>query len=164
MTDNIQSLYPIGPQYQGAGAYFSAAALAYGEMRYNCPGIYISNANSDRGIASNWNYHWDVLDPRHAVDGFGVVHTQELASIWGTSSPPDSALIPAIQGYWTSFMRTKDPNTHRLRGSPVWQPWKAENQTRIHFQNGGLVSNEVPPEDQIDRCTYLNSIGATIQQ
>ena len=55
--DTINKLYPKGPQFSDHGAFFSAAATVYGEMRYICPGIFISEAiNQFRSPLPNWNY------------------------------------------------------------------------------------------------------------
>ncbi|PQE21386.1 triacylglycerol lipase protein [Rutstroemia sp. NJR-2017a BBW] len=95
----IHTYYPKGRAYPDSGAYWSAAALAYGEIRYNCPGIYLSSVHfRDVPTVGSWNYHWDVLSTANNASGFGVTHTAELASIWGYSSDPDKELIPTIQG------------------------------------------------------------------
>jgi hypothetical protein len=52
----INSYFPDGEQFSGRGAFFRAAANAYGEMRYICPGIYISTMISSHGEAASYNY------------------------------------------------------------------------------------------------------------
>lgn len=169
---NIHNYYPQGPQYPNAGTYWSAAALAYGEMRYNCPGIYISGSHDFFAPSiGNWNYHWDVLSPKNAASGYGVTHTAESGSIWGNSGPPDSALIPSIQAYWTSFIRSKDPNTYKLKSAPRWGQLKTSNYQRILFQAENVTGTATPnvtmetiPDVQMARCQYLSSIGVSIAQ
>ncbi|CAD6446434.1 9a1562fc-5002-4a32-8486-2208e186d697 [Sclerotinia trifoliorum] len=168
----IHQYYPKGPQYPNAGSYWSAAALAYGEMRYNCPGIYLSGRNDVLAPSlGNWNYHWDVLSSENAANGFGVTHTAELASIWGYSKAPDSALIPSIQAYWTSFIRSKDPNTYKLKSTPKWKEFSITNYQRILFQAQNATGTATPrvkmesiPDKQLKRCNYLSSIGVSITQ
>ena len=53
---HINILYPKAEQYPGKGVYWKTGANAYGEMRYNCPGMYISSAIVERGMPSSWNY------------------------------------------------------------------------------------------------------------
>lgn len=160
----ITDFYPRGAQYPNAGAYWSATAKAYGEMRYNCPGIFISGAISHFSSLGSWNYHWDVLSAANAASGYGVTHTAEVASIWGHSSPPDSALIPTIQAYWTSFIRTGDPNRYKLREAPEWEQFSVEKR-RLHFVNQvGDVAMENVPDGQGERCIFLSWIGPSIQQ
>lgn len=55
--DTINNLYPQSIQPANHGAFFWNAAMAYGEMRYICPGIYVSTAiNNHSDPAKNWNY------------------------------------------------------------------------------------------------------------
>lgn len=146
------------------GAYWRTAANAYGEMRYNCPGINISSTLSAFSVPS-WNYHWDVLSTANNQSGFGVTHTAELNSIWGSSGPPDSAEIPTIQAYWASFIRTKDPNTHKLASAPVWTAFNGTAMQRVHFVNQPVdVAMESVPQAQRERCAYLSGIGVSVAQ
>ncbi|PQE33279.1 triacylglycerol lipase protein [Rutstroemia sp. NJR-2017a WRK4] len=163
----IHTYYPQGRAYPDSGAYWSAAALAYGEIRYNCPGIYLSRVHfHDIPTVGSWNYHWDVLSTANNASGFGVTHTAELASIWGYSSDPDKELIPTIQGYWTSFIRSGNPNTYKLKTSPEWTTVGEgkEGFGRMYFGNGVNVTMEKIPEEQWDRCEYLSGIGVSIGQ
>ena len=55
--NTIDSLYPKSTQFPSRGEFFSAAALAYGELRYNCPGIFISGEIRDLSTPqTNWLY------------------------------------------------------------------------------------------------------------
>lgn len=169
---NIHQYYPQGAQYPSAGAYWSAAALAYGEMRYNCPGIYVSGSHDHFAPSlGNWNYHWNVLATEKAESGYGVTHIAESASIWGTSRAPDSALIPSIQAYWTSFIRSYDPNTYKLESAPKWEQLKTDDYQRVLFQAENVTGTATPnvtmekiPDDQMARCRYLSGIGESITQ
>lgn len=81
------------------------------------------------------------------------------------SSAPDSALIPTIQAYWTSFIRSKDPNTYKLAASPRWETFGAVDLKRVLFPNDPQeVRMESVPVDQRVRCAYLSGIGASIGQ
>ena len=160
----IDHFYPKAEQFSGRGAYWRTAANAYGEMRYNCPGIYLSSVATSNGLPS-YNYHWDVLSAANAASGIGVPHTDESGSIWGTAGAPESALNPTIQAYWTSFIRTKDPNTHKLKSAPTWGKWDAAGMHRLHFVNDPTqVAMETVPADQKERCSYLSSIGGILGQ
>lgn len=162
---HIDILYPKAEQYPGKGVYWKTGANAYGEMRYNCPGLYISSAILERGMPSSWNYHWDVLSAANAASGLGVTHAVTTGSIWGMSSAPDSALIPTIQAYWTSFIRSKDPNTYKLAASPRWETFGTVDLRRVLFPNDPKkVRMESVPADQRVRCAYLSGIAASIGQ
>jgi carboxylesterase type B len=54
----INSFYPDAQQFPGKGDFWRAAANAYGEMRYICPGIYISSMISTHGQAASYNYRY----------------------------------------------------------------------------------------------------------
>jgi len=85
-------------------------------MRYKCPGTYISSAfhNSSSG---SWNYLWNVTEPIQAAQGLGVPHTVEVNAIFGCANVnggcpasyvpggSNAAIVPVVQGYWTSFIR-----------------------------------------------------------
>jgi carboxylesterase type B len=167
----IDSMYPPGPQYPNQGLYWPTVSAAYGEMRYICPGIYISQAYSQY-IDQSWNYHYDVQDPTLQAEGYGVTHTVEVNAIWGpnyVSAPApasyteDSPFVAVMQGYWTSFIRTYDPNIYRANGSAVWNEWRPNEKRRILIQNNG-TSMETVPLDQQDRCNYLSGIALSINQ
>jgi len=175
----INSLYPVSeqPQFPGiVGYYFRACATAYGDMRYTCPGINITAQYQAYGVTNAWNYLWNVTDPAIAAQGLGVTHTVELNAIFGPSniqgSPPASylpggvnaAIVPVVQGYWSSFIRSYNPNTYRLAGSPVWQTQGTSlGPARLTFRTNAtamaLVDQEV-----MRRCNYFASIASALQQ
>jgi carboxylesterase type B len=157
----IDHLYPKAEQYPDSGPYWRTAANAYGEMRYNCPGIFVSSSIHQAGVPS-YNYHWDFLTVGNQRNGMGVQHTAESGFIWGDS---DNELTPIIQGYWTSFIRSKDPNMYRKQGTPEWTTFDGNNMQRILFPNeASKVGMESVPSDQRARCAYLNGIGADVGQ
>lgn len=169
----IDSFYPEGIAYPNASTFWPTVSYAYGEMRYICPGIFISSSYSQYSMLPNWNYHWDVHDPTLDAEGYGVPHTEEVNAIWGpayVSSPApasfnttNAAIVPVIQGYWTSFIRAFDPNVYRFPGAPEWGAWDNLNEGRILFQTNA-TRMEVVPVDQRERCAYLSSIGPGLQQ
>ncbi|KAH8119021.1 Alpha/Beta hydrolase protein [Phellopilus nigrolimitatus] len=164
MLNTIDVLYPESSQFSGHGAFYFAAATAYGEMRYICPGIFISQEiNKTRSPLPNWNYHYNVTDKKELADGLGVPHTIEIHAIWGPNntnggSPKsyfttNAAIVPVMQGYWTSFIRTFDPNTFRASGSPEWVPF-GDGQQRILFETNA-TRMETVPAGQTRRCSEL---------
>ncbi|KAK3722785.1 hypothetical protein LTR37_002357 [Vermiconidia calcicola] len=166
--------YPVKgtPQFPDSGRYWRAVSKGYGEMRYICPGIFISNVQANLSVP-NWNYRWNVIDPEAAREGYGVAHTVEVNAIWGPSNvngnAPDSykrggvnsAIVPVVQGYWTSFIRSYDPNRYRAAGSPEWREWTQDE--RLMFKTGETGMERVP-EEQEERCAYLSGIGVSINQ
>ncbi|KAI4148808.1 MAG: hypothetical protein LQ340_004926 [Diploschistes diacapsis] len=169
----IDMIYPEGQVYPNANSFWPTVSSAYGEMRYNCPGIFISSSYYQYSTELNWNYHYDVHDPTLDMEGYGVTHTVEVNAIWGpqyvTGMPPASynttnaAIVPVMQGYWTSFIRSFNPNTYRAPGSPRWVHWNNQDQNRILLQTNASRMETVP-WDQRERCSYLSAIGFFIQQ
>ncbi|KAL4927908.1 putative triacylglycerol lipase [Aspergillus undulatus] len=169
------------PLYPNATRYWRPVSNAYGELRYNCPGMAMSSAFADAGVPS-WNYHYSVLDAADEANGKGVWHVVELNAIWGpenmwwsddiSNPPPDSyytsnaAIIPVMQGYWTSFIRSFDPNTFRYPGSPRWETWggkHGEGFERLFIRTGETRMESVP-WDQREKCDYFISIGVELTQ
>ncbi|PWY71463.1 triacylglycerol lipase [Aspergillus heteromorphus CBS 117.55] len=161
-------------QFPHAKPYWRPAGNAYGEIRYICPGIDMSTVYSQAGVNS-WNYHYDVQDPDAEASGDGVTHTVEANAIWGpqyvSGTPPSSyftsnaPIVPVMQGYWTSFIKTFDPNPHRSLDSPEWKTWGVGNESyhRIWIRTN-QTAMETVPTDQQERCKYLTSIGTDLQQ
>lgn len=170
-------LFPVEgtPTFPDSGRYWRQVSNGYGEMRYICPGIFINSVYARLNIPG-WNYRWNVIDPAAAASGTGVSHTIEVNAIWGPENvnggAPDSykqgavnyPIVPVVQGYWTSFVRSLNPNTHRVPGSPVWEQWTSENRfRRLMFQTNN-TKMETVPTDQQQRCSYLSSIGVSLNQ
>ena len=170
----IDAYYPqTVEQFPGTGAYWRAAANAYGDMRYMCPGLYISSAYSN-ARQNTWNYHYDVKDPTQVAQGLGVPHTVEVNAIWGpeyvTGTPPASYstslnqnIVRVMQGYWTSFIRAHDPNSYRAAGTPVWERWVTGEMNRIKFETNNTAMETVCPSLR-EHCTYFWSIGQSLHQ
>ena len=71
--------------------------------------------------------------------------------------------MPVIQGYWTSFMRSYDPNAHRAPGTPAWEGWSGSSMRRLMLITNGTAMETVP-KDQAARCQYLSGIALSLQQ
>ncbi|KAL2352362.1 Alpha/Beta hydrolase protein [Cryomyces antarcticus] len=157
-VNQLAKLYPKAEQFPDTAAYWRSTANMFGELRYNCPGIYISSAYARHNVTSSWNYHWDVLTEANAKSGYGVTHVSESASIFA-----DDDTVNAIQGYWQSFIRSYDPNAQRNSDTPEWESWGKSGYERIHFQANGTTMETVPAS-QKQRCAYVSSIGLSLRQ
>lgn len=174
----INQLYPNpNDTCPGEGCYWRQCSNVYGEMRYMCPGLYISSKYVEYGVPQSYAYRWDVEDPAQVAQGLGVPHTTELNAIFGPTNTQGNApasyypgevnapAVTAAQAYWTSFIRTYDPNTYRAAGSAEWGRWNDTAQARLLFSTGGNTSMEVlAGSDLMDRCDFWFSIGADIKQ
>ena len=111
-------------------------------------------------------HSYNVIDPQQEEEGFGVSHVIELHAIWGPANAgpgtpasyftTNAAIIPVMQGYWTSFIRTFNPNTHRAAGSPTWEPF-GSTKSRILFETNH-TRMETVPQDQAERCSFVSGI------
>jgi len=65
------ALYPVDgtPQFNGTGRYWRQVSDGYGELRYICPGIFVSGVYANMNLTNNWNYRWNVIDPVSAANG-----------------------------------------------------------------------------------------------
>ncbi|KAG9238944.1 Alpha/Beta hydrolase protein [Amylocarpus encephaloides] len=170
----IDSLYPDPPNdliFPGAGEYWRPASNAYGNMRYNCPSLFMSGSFPRIGGSNaTWNYHWDVLRPGDATSGDGVGHVAEQSSVWGTPGPTEKPIAPTIQAYWASFIRTHNPNTLKLAGSPEWVEYMDGDPTRgamqrMHFPNDvKKIGMETVAPGLREKCSFWLSVGSTIGQ
>lgn len=173
----INSMYPVTndsfPATPTAGKYWRQGSNAYGEIRYICPGIYISGALVQAGVTESWNYHYNVEDPEQVAEGLGVPHTVEINAIWGpqyvSGQAPvsyfstNAGVVPVMQGYWSSFIRTFNPNTYRYSGSAEWGTWAKQGYQRVLIQGNGTAMETVSADQQA-RCAYLSSIGLQLRQ
>jgi len=158
--DNLYS-WPLQPNStdlsfpSSFGKYWRVATNAYGEMRYNCPGVSLNTAFSSAG-QNTWHYWWDVLTQANSQNGNGVTHTAEVSSVWGTSTGLEGDQIGQIQGFWASFIRTGDPGQ-------AWVKFTGDQMGKYHFATNssgdGMVSLD---PGQKGRCEYLRGIGGNL--
>ncbi|EJU04788.1 triacylglycerol lipase [Dacryopinax primogenitus] len=181
--ETMNSLYPPADIYPDSGGLWRTIANANGEMRIMCGSMAVGSALSVYGDAGSWVYRYNVMDPIQMSQGLGVPHTIELVAIWGpenliwgpygvvAGTPPASyfpggvnaAAVPMMQAYWTSFIRSYDPNTYRLPGTPEWGQWTVWGKQRIVLQTNATVT-EVVDYGQHSRCAWLEAIGLLTQQ
>lgn len=172
--NDINNLYPNPNQScsadlePGSGCFWRQASNVYGEVRYMCPAMSVNSALVRQGEPASYSYLWDVQDPKEVKQGLGVPHIIELRALLGPdySVPPRSykrggineLAPPLIQGYWTSFVRTFDPNRYRYPGSAEWKPWSAETRERLVFGTRGTTQMQGVDRDLRQRCDYWEAI------
>lgn len=174
----INELYPNpNDTCPGEGCYWRQASNVYGEQRYMCPGLYISSKFTEYGVNASYAYRWNVEDPTQIAEGLGVPHTAEQNAIFGPENT--NGLAPAsyypgqenayavtvTQGYWSSFIRSYNPNTYSVAGSAMWEEWSDTTKPRLLFSTGGNTSIENVAGTSLDtRCEFWYSIGQDIRQ
>ena len=115
---------------------------------------------------------YNVTDPTQVAEGLGVPHTVEINAIWGPANvnggapasytTTNAAIVPVMQDYWTSFMRTFNPNTHKTPGAPVWETYGHDEARILLMTNASKM--ETVPSDQKSGCDCWKSIGVSIGQ
>jgi cholinesterase len=173
----IDDMYPNpNTSCPSTGCYWRQLANAYGDIRYMCPGVYIASMYVKDNVTQAWNYRFNAEDPTQIAEGLGVPHTTEVNAIWGPSNTGGGAplsyypngtnaqVVPVIQAYWTSFIRTFNPNTHRYPGSVSWEEWTNDAQQRIVFETGGSTNMEAIGAEKASQCSFFFGIGANIKQ
>jgi len=217
--NTLSQLYPNPNQSAcpASGCWWRQVSNVYGEMRYMCPGLYISSAyanltatkkrfrrtlsrgelddggtarilnvifpsldgtSSSGSTAKSYAYRYNVEDPDQVAQGLGVPHVVEKNAIFGAGNTPDgvpasynsgqtnAAVIGVIQAYWTSFIRSYDPNTYKTDGSATWEEYYSSSglPQRLVFQTGGKTNMESLDNGLRERCSYLASIGPSVLQ
>ncbi|KAI6781657.1 Pyrethroid hydrolase-like protein [Emericellopsis cladophorae] len=164
MFGEINDLYPNpNKTCPNQGCFWRQTSNTYQEIRYMCPALYANSAYAP--FSKSWAYRWNVEDPAQIAQGLGVPHTSELEALIGaeyTDEEPESYTIgqknrpatPVIQRYWTSFMRTLDPNTFRQEGAVEWTSWGKDNQARVVINTGGKTNMEDVDNGLRERCEY----------
>ncbi|PBP20138.1 alpha/beta-hydrolase [Diplocarpon rosae] len=166
---------------EGNGTQWQRDAAIKTEFQ-NCVATFYSDMHSAQTAPANYHYRYNLLDtaPGGFADrGLFTPHTSELYTIWGKGNTDggdpkcfgtetvDGDCVYAIkmmQAYWTSFIRTLSPNTHRLPGTPEWGTWSISAPRRIVLDNFnatmetmGAGIGEITPGglNQRERCAQL---------
>ncbi|KAI1184727.1 vacuolar triacylglycerol lipase [Nemania serpens] len=173
----INSLYPNAQMAScpSSGCFWRQVSDAYGDMRYTCPGLFVSSAATNYSAPKSYSYRYNVEDADQVAQGLGVPHTVEVNAIFGPDNVPgapasyfpggaNAAVVPVIQAYWTSFIRSFDPNKYRLAGSAQWDTFSPDAPARLLFETGGNMTMETVDDGVRSRCSYLISIGAAVRQ
>lgn len=175
--DTIDNLYPNPDESDcpDEGCRWRQVSDAYGQMRYMCPGLTINDHYASSGVNSSWAYRWNVEDPAQMDDGVGVPHTVEVHAVFGPTNTNGGApksyysgqknahAVTVTQAYWTSFIRTLNPNTHKADGAAEWETWSCEKE-RILFNTGGETSMEPIGANLKKACAFFAKIGSRIRQ
>lgn len=170
----IRQTYPPTTQYPHHAYYFGAAAEAYGESTFTCPGIeIISSLAQYNSPLKAWNYRYNVKDYADVNAGLGVPHVSEKPAIFGPENTGpcngcsyetyNKPMVPIVMDYWISFILSLDPNTFRNPAAPEWVPWSTDGGNRLRFQLN-QTGMEVVPDAQMNRCGLWKQLAGTMEQ
>lgn len=104
----------------------------------------------------------------------GVSHTSEIPNVFGPGNAPagsgtggfdfdDISLTPILQSYYTSFVRSFDPNAHPVEGSVSWPEFSPATHRRLLLQVNATTVETVP-NDQLERCAFWKGLGIKMEQ
>lgn len=127
-ADAIAALYPAGD----FATPNDALARVVGDSGLVC-GTYDSARRAAAAGSSVYlyNFDWPVL--ADVLPFLGATHGAEIAFVFGSVTAPsaeDSAVAESMQGYWSRFARSGDPNGE---GALAWPPYDDASDQRINF-------------------------------
>ena len=127
-ADAIAALYPAG-DFATPNA---ALARVVGDSGLVC-GTYDSARRAAAAGSSVYlyNFDWPVLTD--VLPFLGATHGAEIAFVFGSVTAPsaeDTAVAQSMQGYWTRFARSGDPNGE---GALAWPLYDDASDQRINF-------------------------------
>ncbi|KAK4128416.1 alpha/beta-hydrolase [Parathielavia appendiculata] len=171
-TTAILSHYPQLPPLPAHNPWFPTASKAYGEATFICPQHNVQTylditANSRNATNRLYTYRYNVLDSENLAAGLGVPHLFDAAAIFGPDALPaarasyktyNAGVVPLLMGYWLSFVRTLDPNRHRMPGSPVWEAWDHRSTKRLVIETVG-ARMDGGDDGEKERCRFWLGLG-----
>jgi para-nitrobenzyl esterase len=117
-VSELLSFYPASKFSGAKNPYQAAYARAWGDARMVCSSLDVAVRAEAAGLPV-FMYHFDMsMDGPNGV--FGAAHAFEIGFVFGTSPTfmPDQRVVSdRMQGYWTQFAKTGDPN------GPELAPW-----------------------------------------
>ncbi|KAF4951062.1 hypothetical protein FSARC_13008 [Fusarium sarcochroum] len=160
-TETILDLYPREPKIAKHDTWFPSASRAYGEATFICPTNNMLNAFADHADPKTlWSYRYNVQIESFIKDGTGVPHVSNGPAVFGPDMTAalagpsyrtyNAPMVPIVQNYWISFVRSLDPNTHRDEDAPRWENW-GDDQRRLVFELGNNTMESVDKGEQ-ERC------------
>jgi para-nitrobenzyl esterase len=130
LADEVAAVYPAAV----FASPYDALARAFGDFYLVCP-TYDSARRAAAGGASVYLYNFARVPPTPLVEALklGATHTAEISYVFGSVEPPtatDEMISRAMQGYWTRFARTGDPNGE---GVLLWPFYDEASDQRLNF-------------------------------
>jgi para-nitrobenzyl esterase len=135
---------PVDPQLGSAGTQYMTDTL------FRCPARIAGDWLSQRGVAV-WEYQFER--PLPGSGSTATRHSGELPYVfgWAQRAGPgvmgakyeaaDATLSEQMQGYWTNFARTGNPNG---AGLPEWPAYRGKTPSLMHFTGDGSAAAAGP--------------------
>ncbi|KAK0494032.1 alpha/beta-hydrolase [Armillaria luteobubalina] len=131
------------------GTAYSSAGLKSWAYRYNQPNPTSSDTTTVAHAAENWMMFLGTNTGFNGTTTFSPMTAEE------------KAFAEELIAYWLSFVRAKNPNTFKLKRSPVWNGYTADSKDQIVLQQNTTTASgsfvELEPQKNGDRCRFVAS-------
>ncbi len=137
-ADGTVSQSAPDPLYGKAGDQFAT------DTNFRCPAMMVADWNSQAGIPT-YEYQFSRGIPGHPE--IGAIHASEVVYVFGNLDQPnpmrpkyeaaDYAISRAMQGYWTNFAKTGNPDE---TGLPPWPAYTGQSRKFLEFTDNGPVA------------------------
>jgi carboxylesterase type B len=171
----VLELYSGHPATNSSKGFYSKywwAAIDRGsDFSFHCPTRQAASLLSRRAslggnrtnLASSRTNHtflYSFKVPREQWPGLECVpHCSELGTLaMSWQQGPPNALTEAMRGYWTSFVKTGDPNIARHKGSPTWPAYTDQSQASLAFANNADQGVHIQFKYRHDECDYWDTL------
>ncbi len=149
-AEEIAALYPL----EDFPTPNAAIERVYGDRRFVCATYDVAQRVSKAGVdVYLYNFSRRVPISLLATIGLGAMHSAEIGYVFSSVSPlsqGDKNLRDAIQGYWTQFALSGDPNGgDRL----TWPKFDSVSDQRIDFN----VERKISTGFRRKECDYWTS-------
>lgn len=148
-ASEVLELYPVSDFETPNDAW----ARIVGDSGLVC-GTYDTARRAAAGGADVYLYNFARPVLADVLPDLGATHGAEIAFVFGSAespSPEDTAIGMSMQGYWTRFARSGDPNGD---GALVWPAYADATDRRINFD----VENSVLTGFRREQCEFFWSL------
>ncbi|KAI5307002.1 hypothetical protein KEM56_005675 [Ascosphaera pollenicola] len=173
----INALYELKYLYINHAPWYTPASRAYGESTFTCIGNELASQMALINKPDKvWHYRYNVYEKDNAEKGWGTPHVAEKKPIFGPDANNgcdtkkgcpyttyDKEVGQFVMNYWISFIRSFNPNTHKLPAAPEWEPFGIQGGQRMRFQTNSTRMEDIEV-DQLARCQFWRNLGVLMQQ
>ena len=135
--NEVLVFYPPSKFSSAKNPYQAAFARAWGDARMVCSTLDVA-VRAQRAGLPVFLYNFDIsMDGPNGV--FGAAHAFEIGFVFGTNpmfTPEQRAVSDRMQGHWTQFAKTGDPNGPELY---PWPLFTEDADVRINFAETSSV-------------------------
>ncbi|KAG7444734.1 alpha/beta-hydrolase [Guyanagaster necrorhizus] len=147
-------------------------ATATGESLDRCCRQILASAYSSKGI-NTWAYRYNQPNPTsdnptivaHAAENWMMFRGSNTgyngSATFSSMTPEETAFSQELIAYWLSFVRAEDPNTFKLKRSPVWDRFSLGEKKQIVLQQNTTTMSgsfiELADEKEVARCQFVAS-------